>query len=33
MPFNYVNVDIHNLAHEKSLKGLVNYNKDDNISF
>jgi hypothetical protein len=28
-----VNVDIHNLAHKKSLKGLVNYNKDHNTSF
>jgi hypothetical protein len=33
MPFSYVNVDIHNLAHKKSLKRLVNYNKDDNTSF
>ncbi len=28
-----VNGDGHNLAHRKSLKGLVNYNKDHTISF
>ncbi len=28
-----VNGDAHNLAHRKSLKGLVNYNKYHNISF
>jgi hypothetical protein len=34
MPFGYVNVDVHNLAHGKSLKGLVSYNKDhDTNSF
>jgi hypothetical protein len=33
MPFSYVNVDIHNLAHGKSLKGLVSYNKDNDTNF
>jgi hypothetical protein len=28
-----MNGDVHNLAHRKSLKGLVNYNKDHNTSF
>jgi hypothetical protein len=28
-----VNVDVHNLAHRKSLKGLVSYNKDHITSF
>jgi hypothetical protein len=28
-----VNGDVHNLAHRKSLKGLVNYTKDHNTSF
>jgi hypothetical protein len=28
-----MNVDVHNLAHGKNIKGLVNYNKDhDTIS-
>jgi len=28
-----VNGEVHNLAHRKSLKGLVNYSKDHNTSF
>jgi hypothetical protein len=32
LPFGYVNVDVHNLAHEKSLKGLVSYNKDHDVN-
>jgi hypothetical protein len=28
-----MNGDAHNLAHRKSLKGLVNYNKDHSTSF
>ncbi len=28
-----VNVDVHNLTHRKSLKGLMSYNKDHNTSF
>jgi hypothetical protein len=28
-----MNGDVHNLAHKKSLKGLVDYNKDYNTSF
>jgi hypothetical protein len=31
--FAIVNVDVHNLAHKKSLKGLVSYNKDHSTSF
>jgi hypothetical protein len=31
--FAIVNVDVHNLAHKKSMKGLVRYNKYHNTSF
>jgi hypothetical protein len=28
-----MNVDVHNLAHRKNIKGLVNYNEDHDTSF
>ncbi len=28
-----MNVDVHNLAHGKNIKGFVNYNKNHNTSF